>query len=343
MGDYMNIGDYVTRNSHNNDLIFIITDIQDDIAYLKGVNIRLVADSNIDDLKKVKYKKNDDEKIIDRMKEDMSLDRDDYFYLPGKILHIDSDKDYLNRCIKYYKDMNLMAMGICEDEDKIQDNIKKYLEEYNPSILVITGHDAFYKKKGSKEDMSLDRDDYFYLPGKILHIDSDQDYLNRCIKYYKDMNLMAMGICEEESKIQNNIKRYLEDYNPSILVITGHDAYYKKKGSKADLNNYKNSQNFVNAIKEARKYEKSHDALIIIAGACQSNYEELIKAGANFASSPKRVNIHALDPAIIASQMSLSDISKDIDLKKIILNTKYGKDGIGGIITKGCMYVGYPR
>ena len=261
MGEYMNIGDYVTRNSHNNDLVFIITDIQDDIAYLKGVNIRLIADSNIDDLKKVKYKKNDDEKIIDRMKEDMSLDRDDYFYLPGKILHIDSDKDYLNRCIKYYKDMNLMAMGICEDEDKIQDNIKKYLEEYNPSILVITGHDAYYKKKGSKED----------------------------------------------------------------------------------INNYKNSLNFVNAVKEARKYEKSHDALIIIAGACQSDYEELIKAGANFASSPKRVNIHALDPAIIASQMSLSDISKDIDLKKIILNTKYGKDGIGGIITKGCMYMGYPR
>lgn len=154
---------------------------------------------------------------------------------------------------------------------------------------------------------------------------------------------MAMGICEDEKSMQNNIKEYLEEYNPSILVLTGHDAYYKKKGSIENIDNYKNSLNFALAVKEARKYEKSHDKLIIIAGACQSDYEELIKAGANFASSPKRINIHALDPAIIASRMSLSDINKDIDLKNILESTKYGKEGIGGIITKGTMYMGYPR
>ena len=154
---------------------------------------------------------------------------------------------------------------------------------------------------------------------------------------------MAMGICEEEENVPNKIREYLEEYNPNILVITGHDAYYKKKGSIDNINSYKNSINFVKSIKEARKYEKSHDKLIIIAGACQSDYEELIRAGANFASSPKRINIHALDPAIIASHMSLADINKDIDLKSIIASTKYGKEGIGGIITKGTMYMGYPR
>ena len=100
--------------------------------------------------------------------------------------------------------------------------------------------------------------------------------------------------------------------------------------------------NFIKAIREARKMY-SQNELIIIAGACQSNYEELIKAGANFASSPKRVNIHALDPAIIASSIALSDRNKPIDLLGIIDKTKYGKDGMGGIITNGTMYVGYPR
>ena len=127
------------------------------------------------------------------------------------------------------------------------------------------------------------------------------------------------------------------------MVITGHDAYYKRKGSIKELTSYKNTANFIEAVKMARKYEKDQDKLIIIAGACQSNYEELIKAGANFASSPKRINIHALDPAIIATKMSLSDVRKDIDLKNIIENTKYGKNGIGGVITKGTMYTGYPR
>lgn len=152
-----------------------------------------------------------------------------------------------------------------------------------------------------------------------------------------------MGIKENEEEIPYKIRDLLEEYNPNIVVITGHDAYYKRKGDIDDLNSYKNSRNFVEAIKEARRFENSHEKLIIIAGACQSDYEELIKAGANFASSPKRINIHALDPAIIATKMSLSDVTQDIDLKGILEHTKYGKDGIGGIKTKGTMYVGYPR
>lgn len=135
----------------------------------------------------------------------------------------------------------------------------------------------------------------------------------------------------------------MNEYNPDILVITGHDAYYKKRNDSADLNNYQNSGNFIHAVKVARKYEKDQNKLIIISGACQSNYEELIKAGANFASSPKRINIHALDPAIIASSIALSARNKSIDLISLIEKTKYGADGIGGIITDGTMYVGYPR
>ena len=46
------IGDLVTRNSYNNDMVFTIIDIKDDICYLKGINIRLYADSSMEDLKK---------------------------------------------------------------------------------------------------------------------------------------------------------------------------------------------------------------------------------------------------------------------------------------------------
>lgn len=156
--------------------------------------------------------------------------------------------------------------------------------------------------------------------------------------YYEKANIWAMGINEKEEDIPFKIRDLLEEYKPNIVIITGHDAYYNEKNKE-----YKNSMNFVNAVKEARKYEKEHDKLIIIAGACQSNYEELIKAGANFASSPKRINIHALDPAIIATKISLTDVNNQIDVKSILKETKYGESGIGGIITKGTMYIGYPR
>lgn len=255
------IGDLVTRKSHNHDLVFEITDISDDICMLKGTNIRLIADSPIDDLEKY---------------------------------HGQNDKE----------------------ESEFENRVK-------PTNL-------------------LDRNDYFYLPGKILHIDADNEYLSRCLKYYEDMNIWAIGVCEKENDVPKKIEELLEEYNPNILVITGHDAFYKKNNTN-DLDSYKNSKYFVESVKKARKYEGSHEKLIIIAGACQSNYEELIRAGANFASSPKRINIHALDPAIVASRISLSEITKNIDLKGILDETKYGKDGMGGIITKGTMYVGYPR
>lgn len=198
-------------------------------------------------------------------------------------------------------------------------------------------------KKDACDLVDLDRGQYFYLPGRILHIDGDEDYLEKCLKFYKNADVLVYGIYEKEAEMATNIKKHLADIKPDILVITGHDAYYKKKGDKTDIKAYKNTDNFMRAIVKAREYEKGHDELIIIAGACQSNYDALLKVGANFASSPKRVNIHALDPAIIALTLSLTDRSVDIDLINILNKTKYGENGMGGIITKGTMYVGYPR
>ena len=143
--------------------------------------------------------------------------------------------------------------------------------------------------------------------------------------------------------IYEKVNALIEEYKPDILVITGHDAFNKKSGNIHDINNYKNSSNFVKAVKAARKFERSHDKLVIISGACQSNYEELIKAGSNFASSPKRINIHALDPAIIATCVAITEKNKNIDLIDLLNKTKYGPDGMGGIICNGLMYVGFPR
>ena len=250
------IGSFVCRKSHNEDTVFKIIKIENNVAFLKGVNIRLFADCKLEDL------------VVANAEED----------------------------------------------------------SFEPTLT-----------------KSLDRNDYFYLPGKILHIDGDEEYLERCLKFYKKMKVYAVGKKIEEKDISRQIIPLLEDIKPDIVIITGHDAYYPKKGSKEDLNSYKNSSNFVKAVTAIRKYEKSHEKLVIIAGACQSNYEKLIKAGANFASSPKRINIHALDPAIIATSVALSKRNEPIDLVDILEKTKYGPDSIGGIITNGLMYVGYPR
>lgn len=194
------------------------------------------------------------------------------------------------------------------------------------------------------KDELLTRGDYFYLPAKVLHIDGDEEYLSRCLKFYKRNGIFAIGKKINEKNVYEQIPILLKEYKPDIVIITGHDAYLRKKGDDInDLKNYKNSVYFVKAVKAARNYEKSHEKLVIIAGACQSNYEELIKAGANFASSPGRINIHALDPAIIATTLALTERSKEINLISLLDKTKYGHNGIGGLKCNGLMYVGYPR
>ena len=170
------------------------------------------------------------------------------------------------------------------------------------------------------------------MPGKILHIDGDKEYLDRCLEFYKKANVLAFGVYSPENKMPENIEKYLEDINPDIVVITGHDSKIKN-----------NSTYFCESVKVCRKYQKDYDKLIVIAGACQSEYENLIKSGANFASSPKKINIHALDPAIIALCLSLTDKDNEIDLLSLLDKTSNGKDGFGGVKTKGVMTTGYPR
>ena len=64
----------------------------------------------------------------------------------GKILHLDGDKRYSEKSIKYYKSIGLNAIVKNIPENKQALVIKNLLEKYKPDILVITGHDGMIKK-----------------------------------------------------------------------------------------------------------------------------------------------------------------------------------------------------
>lgn len=178
-------------------------------------------------------------------------------------------------------------------------------------------------------------------PGKVLHIDSDRDYLNLCIKYYKKLEIPVTGENISEAEQSSEIISLLKKYTPDILVITGHDALISAS-EKGNIDNYKNSAFFIDTIKNARNFQSSMDSLIIIAGACQSYYEALISSGANIASSPKRILIHALDPVFIAEKLSYTPIDKLLKIDEIIENSISGIDGLGGLQAYGTCREGYP-
>jgi len=242
-----NVGDYVTRKKYNHDIVFKIKEIINNKVILHGVDVRICADCNKDDLEKVIYKKK------------------------------------LNRI----------------------SNIKEIV-----------------------------KNDFFYIPGLILHIDSDEEYIKMCKEFYEKQQVNYVHYQVEEKELKNKVIHLIEKHNPNIIVITGHDAY-QKNGT------YRNSKYYIETVKEIRKI--FNNEIIIISGACQSDFIGLIKSGSTFASSPKKINIHALDPAIVASYLALTNNYDEVDIKDILSKTTYGEDGIGGTITKGAMKVCYPR
>lgn len=184
--------------------------------------------------------------------------------------------------------------------------------------------------------------DYFQIPGKVLHVDGDASYLKKCIDLYGRFAIPVNGIFCNEKEMPDRISGLLDHYRPDILVVTGHDSYSKSKGEITDIHAYRHSKEFVETVREARKKVASLDQLIIFAGACQSHFESLIQAGANFASSPSRVNIHALDPVYIVGKISFTPFREHIHVWDVLRNTLTGEKGLGGIETRGVLRTGLP-
>ena len=191
--------------------------------------------------------------------------------------------------------------------------VNKYIEERNKIL-----EKRIYSRKNSYNNMNT---------GKIVHLDGDKRYMEKSYKYYKKLGLNAVVKFVPEEKQEYIIKDLISRYRPDILVI--------KKGSNySDIYNYMNSRFFVNKVKRAREHEYGKN-LVIFAGACQSYFEALINAGANFASSPARVLLDFADPLIVAEKIATTDSDCYITINDIADDLRDGKDGVGGIGAKG--------
>ncbi|WP_415326091.1 sporulation peptidase YabG [Clostridium perfringens] len=290
----MKVGDLVVRKSYSKDITFKIIDIKENdegITYiLKGLHIRIIADSKGEDLEKVE--------------DDFAGDKDKSF------------------------------------DSKMNDIIKKVIlsREQKNNQLMTRGSEEDNLKRTEKEKGLV-----FGRPGRILHIDGDPSYMETCLKAYKQLNLNAVGIAVSEREQPLKILSLVKEYNPDIVVLTGHDGVLKDSKGMLDLNNYRNSKYFIESVKILRNYNSSYDELVIFAGACQSCYESILEAGANFASSPNRVLIHCLDPVLVCERVAYTRIDEIVSIKDVMENTITGIKGVGGLQTRGKYREGYPK
>ena len=232
-----------------------------------------------------------------------------------------------------------------------RENIEKINNKIEDRCMqVIKTRNTMYKntyynvmKEELNKYMKQDMPRSYMKAGIILHLDGDKEYADKCRILYSRLGINNFVYYVKEEEQPKCVYALLEKIKPNILVLTGHDALKKRTHDIYDINNYKNSRFFAEAVLEARRYEHNLDNLAIFAGACQSYYEAIITAGANFASSPKRVLIDVMDPIIVAENIAMTPVDRYVKLSNIIMNTREGIKGIGGLQTKGMAREGLPK
>ena len=260
-------------------------------------------------------------------------------------------KEKKNKKIYILKGINfrIIADSLEDDLENVEDDFagdkdRIFNSRVNESIrraMVLRGRGV----KPSQKSQKISKNDHlvFGRPGKILHVDGDSSYLETCLKVYKQLKLDATGVAISEYEQPRKILDYVKECKPDIVVLTGHDGVIKGTTNYLDLNNYRNSKYFIEAVNVLRNYNASYDELVIFAGACQSCYEAILDAGANFASSPNRVLIHCLDPVFVCEKIAYTRINEVVSTIDVIENTITGIKGIGGLQTRGKYREGYPK
>lgn len=277
----MKQGDIVVRRSYGEDIQFRIEKIIGNLAILRGLEVRLLADAPLSDL---------------------------------IVMPVSAEEVY---------------RSLDERTNERMTALKQEIEEWN--------------EVRRERDEATRVDETFDLPGKVLHLDGDPRYMHKCMQVYGRLRIPAEGHYVPEADMAAFLQRVLPEVRPDIVVITGHDGLLKNHVSKDQLSSYKNSLHFVRAVQVVRDFERNRDALTIIAGACQSHFEALLQAGANFASSPARILIHALDPVQVAVKAAYTSIRDTVRIQDVLAGTQSGVRGIGGYETRGSFRLGSPR
>lgn len=251
--------------------------------------------------------------------------------------------------ILYGEDVRLIADApihdlLIIDDTEYKSRQKKEKERVDKSNWLFRQDYNLIRQRNEYDASSgySNNESYFQMPGRVLHLDGDPVYLQKCRALYERLGVPMYGVHMNEREMPERVDRLIDQIRPDILVVTGHDAYIKSKGKQSDIKAYRHSRYFAQTVYEARRKIPHLDQLVIFAGACQSHFESLIKAGANFASSPTRVNIHALDPVYIVAKISYTPIKEHINVWDVLRNTLTGEKGLGGVETRGLLRIGMP-
>ncbi|WP_085522383.1 sporulation peptidase YabG [Tuberibacillus sp. Marseille-P3662] len=267
----------------------------------------------------------------------------DVFFRIVTIYHDRGIAELSGEDLRLYADAPLDDLELVSEEKRKQKERRYQQLEHDSNRLF---HQDYQLLKSKREYTSSNAYrasvQHFEMPGRVLHIDGDPNYLKKCLRVYDKLGVPVIGKHVKETDMPDAVPKLVKQVRPDILVLTGHDAYVKSKGPTDDIKAYRHSSHFIRTVKEVRYHVSHLDQLVIFAGACQSHFEKLIRAGANFASSPSRINIHALDPVYLVAKISFTSFTDQVHVWDVVRNTMSGTKGLGGVETRGILRTGMP-
>ena len=214
-----NVSDLVVINNDPNKIIFVVETINQEEVVLSGYIYRIKLKSNINEISLADEKQIQKENKLLTKSFDRTIKlktREKTKAIFGTVLHIDSDKKFLESCLNLYKEMKIHAWGIHLKEEEIYKYIDNIISEITPDIIVLTGHD-YFNKKDDKDLNNYENTNKYIKALRIIRQRFNSDSViviaGACCSHFEALIANGANFASSPKRI------HIHTYDPAVIAI----------------------------------------------------------------------------------------------------------------------------
>lgn len=213
------INDLVALKNDPNKIVYIINWINDNNVYLTGYiyRVSMIVDSSLIEPAETNLIEKENKILSKQLTRISKLkQRITQKVIFGTILHIDSDKKFLESCMNLYKEMNVHAWGVHLKEKDISKAINNILDEITPDIVVLTGHD-YYNGKDQKDLANYENSNKYIEAVRVIRKRFNNDSIivvaGACCSHFEALIANGANFASSPKRI------HIHTYDPAIIAI----------------------------------------------------------------------------------------------------------------------------
>ncbi len=238
--------------------------------------------------------------------------------------------------LRYAFVLPLAMLAACGGDPQVVENVDSNYVDTNATVEIIETNSSL--PTPFRVAAMFKRSELSYLPGLTFDVTKVSNYSST----FQLAQIMGVYSADMAYSVLNKQTQEGQLYLKTVREV-GNKLNLSKVFDQSDLfdrfNNNMENEDSIGAIVAEIQYqtdlqleENQQNELygVIFAGACQSYYEGIMMAGANFASSPARILIDFMDPIIVAEKIAVTDEKRFVTIKDIENELRDGQRGVSG-------------